>query len=173
MRKKIWSEAVVPAIFVCYCLAYLAQVYGYPYESVVYPYILMASALIFLVFIFLRYVLSPALEESPSPSKELASGPARIQETLIRKLMSTWKTVYKPASVMIATFLYSDVVKLLGFTITTVIFLFILLRICGTRRISALIVLSLTFSLFLFFLMTFYLKIDLPPFALADLPLGF
>lgn len=168
MKKKGWSreEALVPILFGSYCIAYLVQVYGLPVQSTKYPHMLMFFIVILLVSIIFTYILIPATKEGPAASKETEKARALAQRPQLG-----WTTLYKPASVIIATFVYPQIMTVLGFTITTTIFLMVLLRIFGTRQISTILAISLGFAFLLFFSMTFYLKITLPPFALADLPL--
>ncbi len=173
MRKIHWGEAVVPIIFALYCFAYLWQVYGFPYASVVYPCFLIFFIILFLIFIVSKQVLRHAANEGFDSSKETVGEELEEHKTHVQMLLTSWKKLYKPASVMIATFAYPYVVIILGFTITTSIFLLILFWIFGTRHIFSLLALSLGLSLFLFFALTFYLKLTLPPFALSELPLGF
>jgi hypothetical protein len=132
----------------------------------------MVSILVLLIFIFFKYVFIRVPKGSTDQFGETSrEGGKQLSGT--KKVIAIWKSVYKPACLMIATFTYPHTMTILGFTFTTSLFLFVLLWIFGTKRISAILAISVGFPLCLFFMMTFYLKITLPPFTLADLPLGF
>jgi hypothetical protein len=174
-NRRIWSneETIVPILFGSYCFAYLIQVYSLPSRSTRYPYLLMLGILILFVFIVFQHVFARATKESLEQFGTTTGENIRQHISYKQKGAAAWKLVYKPTSVMIATFVYPHIMTLLGFTFTTFFFLFILLWIFGTRRILTILAISIGFPLGLFLIMTFYLKINLPAFGLIDLPLGF
>ena len=167
LRKKSWSrdEAVVPVLFLSYCLAYILQTYHLPKESTKYPYILIVFVVTLFVWVIYKHVFLQAKVEGVGAESEK-------EDWHIENFFTDWKKLGKPASILVATFVNPYVMTVLGFTLTNALFLAVLFWIFGVRRISTILGLSLGFSLFIFFIMTYYLKIILPPFALVDLPFG-
>lgn len=160
------GEMVIPAVFAVYCLAFLVQVYNLPAESTKYPYIVMALVTVLLVVILVRFGVRRGQRLPGRPAGAAGrEGPLSGQSWLPR-------LAHRPISVLGATFVSPYLMAVLGFTITTWLFLAALFWIFGTRRPSILFLLSLGTALFLFVTMTFYLKLTLPAFALADLPFG-
>jgi hypothetical protein len=166
------GEMVVPVIFAAYCLAYLLQVYDLPTQSTKYPYIIMALATALLVVVLLRFGLGGGRRLHEPGGGAARAGTDNPAAASLQRPSWVSPLAYRPISVLLATFVSPYLMVVLGFTITTWLFLAALFWVFGTRRPATVVFFSLVTALVLFVTMTFYLKLTLPAFALADLPFG-
>jgi hypothetical protein len=175
-RRLSTEEGIVPIVFGCYLVAYLLQVYGLPPESTRYPYLLILCITGLFVWVIFKKVYVPHLVAEKNTVDQPCNAIRRIgvreRKTPVRWMVDTISKYYKPIALMIMTFIMPSLMDYFGFTIATSLFLAILFWIYGNRRFSTIGVLSVGCALLFFVLLHLYLRIPLPPFAWAELPLG-
>lgn len=143
------EELFVPIIVVLCSLLYVVQVWGFPLVVVLWPYIVMAFLIICTAVVVVEGMAGDWLRETGKH----VSGEGF--SALLRKGM-------KPLIITGVTVIYLAVIEYLGFTLSNFLYLLVLLRALGNRRIWFIIVISLAIVLILHLVMNSFLQMPIP-----------
>ena len=167
MKSESWGEAVLPVIIVVYLISYLVQTYDLPFQTILYPFLLVGLLVALLVIFSLQQML--AARKSVSPEVIQPS----LGKTPSDYVSQGLKIIYnqrRAFGVVILTFLFPHVVAHLGFFFTASLYLSLLFTLFRTVRPILIIILAPSISAVLTWVLLGVVQLNFPRFEYVELP---
>ena len=167
MKSESWGEAVLPVIIVVYLISYLVQTYDLPFQTILYPFLLVGLLVALLLIFALQQMLAARKSVSPEVIKP------SLGKTPSDHVSRGLKIIYnqrRAFGVVILTFLFPHVVAHLGFFFTASLYLSLLFTLFRTVRPILIIFLAPSISAVLTWVLLGVVQLNFPRFEYVELP---
>ena len=167
MNRKNWEEAILPGIVVVYLILYLAQTYDLPFQTILYPFLLITLLVVLLIIFGVQQLVLQRKGDSSESVQPPTDGEGTAFMSQVLKIIYIQRRAF---GVVLLTFLFPHVVAHLGFFFTASLYLSALFMVFRTVQPIFILILAPLISGMLTWVLLGVVQLNFPRFDYAELP---
>ena len=167
MNRKNWEEAILPGIVVLYLILYLAQTYDLPFQTILYPFLLITLLVVLLIIFGVQQLV---LKREGDPSNSVETPTDKERTAFMSRVLKIIYIQRRAFGVVLLTFLFPLVVAHLGFFFTASLYLSALFMVFRTVQPIFIPILAPLISGMLTWVLLGVVQLNFPRFDYAELP---